>query len=222
MRLAPKIFLVSVLAILLLGAVSAWSIVAVSRLAEVNRDIATRAVPAIEIASGLPEAFRRLVRLEAKHLVLRDRAYADLWNERATRAASELDRLGTLLGTPEELKWHKSAVDAFAAYREYVGQERALMGRGEVERAQQLSERAAREAAERGGGAGGKVRAGQGRAAAPTGGAPAPRSRRAGGDERGQARGGVERRARARAGRRGRARRAPLDNGDRVLHRAAA
>ena len=103
MRLAPKIFLVSVLAILLLGGVSAWSIVAVSRLVEVNRDIATRAVPAIEIASGLPEAFRRLVRLEAKYLVLRDRAYADLWNERATRVASELDRLGTLLVTPEEI-----------------------------------------------------------------------------------------------------------------------
>jgi CHASE3 domain sensor protein len=139
MRLAPKIFLVSVLAILLLGGVSAWSIVAVSRLAEVNRDIATRAVPAIEIASGLPEAFRRLVRLEAKYLVLRDRAYADLWNERATRVASELDRLGTLLVTPEELKWHQSAAAAFVTYREYVGQERVLMGRGEVERAQQLS-----------------------------------------------------------------------------------
>jgi signal transduction histidine kinase len=148
MRLAPKIFLVSVLAILLLGGVSAWSIVAVSRLVEVNRDIATRAVPAIEIASGLPEAFRRLVRLEAKYLVLRDRAYADLWNERATRVASELDRLGTLLVTPEELTWHQSAASAFAAYREHVSHERVLVGRGEIERAQQLSERAAREAAE--------------------------------------------------------------------------
>src|SRR4030095_590910 len=128
MRIASKIFLVSTLVILLLGGVAAWSIVAVSRLAEVNRDIATRAVPAIEITTGRPEGLRRLVRLEAKHLVLRDRAYADLWNERATRLASDLDRLGTLLVTPEELKWHKSAVDAFAAYREYVGQERALMG----------------------------------------------------------------------------------------------
>jgi two-component system, NtrC family, sensor histidine kinase GlrK len=149
MRLAPKIFLVSAFAILLLGGVAAWSIVAVSRLAEVNRDIAMRAVPAIETASGLPESFRRLVRLEAKYLVLRDRAYADLWNERATRAASELDRLGTLLATPEELKWHERAASAFAAYRAHVDQERILMARGEMERAQQLSERAAREAAER-------------------------------------------------------------------------
>lgn len=148
MRLASKIFLVSALVILLLGGVAAWSIVAVSRLAEVNRDIATRAVPAIEIASGLPDGFRRLVRLEAKHIVLRDRAYAELWNERATRVASELDRLGTLLLSPEELKWHRSAVDAFSAYRGHVAQERAFMARGEIERAQQLSERAAREAAE--------------------------------------------------------------------------
>jgi signal transduction histidine kinase len=148
MRLAPKMFLVSTFAILLLGGVAVWSIVAVSRLAEVNRDIATRAVPAIETASGLPESFRRLVRLEAKHLVLRDRAYADLWNERATRAASELDRLGTLLATAEEKKWHGEAVAAFAAYRGHVEQERALMARGEMARAQQISERAAREAAE--------------------------------------------------------------------------
>ena len=148
MRLASKIFLVSALVILLLGGVAAWSIVAVSRLAEVNRDIATRAVPAIETSSGLPEGFRRLVRLEAKYLVLRDRAYADLWNERATRVASELDRLGTLLVTPEELRWHTAAVDAFARYRGHVAQERAFMVRGENERAQQLSEGAAREAAE--------------------------------------------------------------------------
>ena len=148
MRLASKIFLVSACAILLLGGVAAWSIVAVSRLAEVNRDIAMRAVPAIETASGLPESFRRLVRLEAKHLVLRDRAYADLWNERATRAASELDRLGTLLVTPDEIMWHRRTVAAFAAYRGHVEQARAHLARGEVERAQQISERPAREAAE--------------------------------------------------------------------------
>jgi signal transduction histidine kinase len=148
MRLASKIFLVSACAILLLGGVAAWSIVAVSRLAEVNRDIAMRAVPAIETASGLPESFRRLVRLEAKHLILRDRAYADLWNERATRAASELDRLGTLLVTPDEIMWHQRTVAAYAAYRGHVEQARAHLARGEVERAQQISERPAREAAE--------------------------------------------------------------------------
>jgi len=148
MRLASKIFLVSACAILLLGGVAAWSIVAVSRLAEVNRDIAMRAVPAIETASGLPESFRRLVRLEAKHLVLRDRAYADLWNERATRAASELDRLGTLLVTPDEIMWHRRTVAAFADYRGHVEQARVHLARGEVERAQQISERPAREAAE--------------------------------------------------------------------------
>lgn len=148
MRIASKIFLTSTLVILLLGGVAAWSIVAVSRLAEVNRDIAMRAVPAIEIANGLPEGIRRLVRLEAKYLVLRDRAYADLWNERATRVVSDLDRLGTLLASPEELKWHGAAVDALSAYRGHVAQERAFVARGELDRAQQLSERGAREAAE--------------------------------------------------------------------------
>ena len=73
MRFAPKIFLVSALVILVLGGVAGWSLRAVNELVEVNRGIATRSVPAIETTSGLPESFRRLVRLEAKYLVLRDR-----------------------------------------------------------------------------------------------------------------------------------------------------
>ncbi len=148
MRLAPKIFLVSALVILVLGGVAGWSLRAVNELVEVNRDIATRSVPAIEITSGLPESFRRLVRLEAKYLVLRDRAYADLWNERAMRVSSELDRLGTLLATGDEIRWHADAVAAFARYRALVDQERVHLTRGETARAQQISGRDAREAAD--------------------------------------------------------------------------
>jgi signal transduction histidine kinase len=148
MRLAPKVFLVSALVILVLGGVAGWSLHALNELVEVNRDIATRAVPAIETTSGLPESFRRLVRLEAKYLVLRDRAYADLWNERATRVSSELDRLGTLLASADEIRWHADAVAAFARYRALVDQERALLTRGETARAEQISGRDAREAAD--------------------------------------------------------------------------
>ena len=129
MRLAPKVFLASALVILMLGGVAGWSLQAVNELVEVNRGIATRSVPAIEAASGLPESFRRLVRLEAKYFVLRDRAYADLWNERATRISSELDRLGTLLVTGDEVRWHADAVAAFARYRDLVDQERLLLAR---------------------------------------------------------------------------------------------
>lgn len=149
MRLAPKVFLVSALGILVLGGVAGWSLHAVNELVEVNRGIATRSVPAIEATSGLPESFRRLVRLEAKYLVLRDRAYADLWKERATRIGSELDRLGTLLATDDEIHWHADAVTAFARYRALVDQERVLLTRGETARAEQISSREAREAAER-------------------------------------------------------------------------
>ena len=148
MRLAPEVFLVSALVILVLGGVAGWSLHALNELVEVNRDIATRAVPAIETTSGLPESFRRLVRLEAKYLVLRDRAYADLWNERATRVSSELDRLGTLLASADEIRWHADAVAAFARYRALVDQERALLTRGETARAEQISGRDAREAAD--------------------------------------------------------------------------
>ena len=148
MRLAPKVFLVSALVILVLGGVAGWSLHAVNELVEVNRGIATRSVPAIEATSGLPESFRRLVRLEAKYFVLRDRAYADLWNERATRISSELDRLGTLLVTDEEKHWHADAVAAFTRYRTLVEQERVLLTRGETARAERISSRDAREAAD--------------------------------------------------------------------------
>jgi len=148
MRLAPKVFLVSALVILVLGGVAGWSLRAVNELVEVNRGIATRSVPAIETTSGLPESFRRLVRLEAKYLVLRDRAYADLWNERAMRISSELDRLGTLLATDDEIRWHADAVAAFARYRGFVDQERVHLTRGETARAEQISGREAREAAD--------------------------------------------------------------------------
>lgn len=148
MRLAPKVFLVSALVILVLGGVAGWSLHAVNELVEVNRGIATRSVPAIEATSGLPESFRRLVRLEAKYFVLRDRAYADLWNERATRISSELDRLGTLLVTDEEKHWHADAVAAFTRYRALVEQERVLLTRGETARAERISSRDAREAAD--------------------------------------------------------------------------
>ena len=148
MRLAPKVFLVSALVILVLGGVAGWSLHAVNELVEVNRGIATRSVPVIESTSGLPESFRRLVRLEAKYFVLRDRAYADLWNERATRIGSELDRLGTLLVTDEERHWHADAVAAFTRYRALVEQERLLLTRGETARAERISSRDAREAAD--------------------------------------------------------------------------
>ncbi len=148
MRLAPKVFLVSALVILVLGGVAGWSLRAVNELVDVNRGIATRSVPAIEITSGLPESFRRLVRLEAKYLVLRDRAYADLWNERAMRVSSELDRLGTLLATGDEIRWHADAVAAFARYRALVDQERVHLTRGETARAEQISRWDAREAAD--------------------------------------------------------------------------
>ena len=148
MRLAPKVVLVSALVILVLGGVAGWSLHAVNELVEVNRGIATRSVPAIEATSGLPESFRRLVRLEAKYFVLRDRAYADLWNERATRISSELDRLGTLLVTDEEKHWHADAVAAFTRDRTLVEQERVLLTRGETARAERISSRDAREAAD--------------------------------------------------------------------------
>jgi len=95
MKLAPKIFLASALVIVVLVGVGVFSLRAVARLAAVNRDITTRALPALGHASSAHDAVLALVRLETRYLVLGDRRYAALWDERAARVRDELASLST-------------------------------------------------------------------------------------------------------------------------------
>jgi signal transduction histidine kinase len=149
MRLASKIFLASSLVIAVLVAVGAWSLKAVGDLVAVNREIGARAVPSVRIASAARDAVLALEGLEARFLVLGDRQYATLWNEKATRAREELDRLGALLRTSPERSLLRDAVFAFDRYREVVAEEHELMLRGRRERALKLAEGDGRVQAER-------------------------------------------------------------------------
>lgn len=126
MRLALKIFLVSALvSVVLLGAVG-WSLLAVKQLVTVNQQIATRSVPALQLEGALRESFARLVRLEVRTLVLRDRHYAAAWDQRATQTADDLQRLPAYLETREERAAHGLTLAAFAEYRQHVETERRL------------------------------------------------------------------------------------------------
>ena len=82
MRLGPKIFLVSALAIVALSTSIGWSLLTVKRLVSVNREIATRSVPALRLQGELRETLHALVRLETRVLVLGDREYARAWSDR--------------------------------------------------------------------------------------------------------------------------------------------
>lgn len=149
MRLASKIFLASSLGIAVLFAVGAWSLKAVADLVAVNREIGARAVPAVRIAAAARDAILGLERLEARFLVLGDRQFATLWNEKASRARGELEQLGALLRTPAERSLLRDATFAFDRYREVVAEEHELMLRGRRERALKLAEGEGRAQAER-------------------------------------------------------------------------
>jgi signal transduction histidine kinase len=148
MRLAFKIFAATTLVVLVLVGVAAWSLLAVDHLVRAHREITERSLPALQIEVALQEAVPRLLRLEARYLVLRDRAYGELLKERTARTVADLERLDKLLASPAEEKSYREAVAALATYQEHVDKERALLTKGEAARALRLSEGPARAAAE--------------------------------------------------------------------------
>src|SRR5690242_118840 len=94
MRLGSKIFLSSVLVIVVLAGVGVLSLRAVGRLVSVNQEIASRAVPALRLTASAREAIPPLARLEARAVVLGDPRYATAWRERAAQVTEDLERLG--------------------------------------------------------------------------------------------------------------------------------
>jgi signal transduction histidine kinase len=149
MRLASKIFLASSLVILVLVGVAAWSLAAVNRLVSVNQAITTQTLPALRLQGALREALLSLLRLEARYVVLREPTYHALWEERAGRIRRDLELLGEFVTTSDERGRLREAILAYAQYRAAVASERALILRGHVQRAVEVSETEARTASER-------------------------------------------------------------------------
>ena len=146
MRLGWKIFGASALVITVLVGVAGWSLAAMGQLVIANRDIATRAVPAVQVENGLRESLDRLERLEARYLVRRDPAYAADWVDRAAAVAADLERLAALVANRHEREALARVTEEFAAYRRHFDAERTLVARGHVARAQQIADGPARAA----------------------------------------------------------------------------
>src|SRR4029077_12042622 len=149
MRLGPKIFLVSALAIVALSGSAGWSLLTVKRLVSVNQDIATRSVPALRLQGALRETLHGLVRLETRALVLADRDYARAWTERAARMTDDLREVAGYLETPDERAAHAAVRAAFDEYRAYVEEERRLVREARASAALRLAEGPARDATQR-------------------------------------------------------------------------
>ena len=147
-RLSSKIFLASALVIVVLGTVSALSLGAVGRLVSVNREITTRAIPAMSLTGSARDAITPLLRLEARALVLGDARYATAWTEMAARIAEDLERLAEYPLSGPEARHHLEARAAFEEYRRTVAQEQALLRRGDRASALRLTDTLARKHAE--------------------------------------------------------------------------
>src|SRR5438445_8120457 len=147
-RLSSKMFLASALVILVFAGVSALSLGAVGRLVSVNREITVSTIPALTVTASAREAMPRLVALETRALVLRDRRYATAWTELATQVTDDLQRLAEYpLSQPEGLH-HREASATFAEYRGIFEKEQMLLRRGDRAGALRLSDTTARELAE--------------------------------------------------------------------------
>src|SRR5215831_566597 len=122
MRLSYKIFVTTALLILALAGVGTWSLLAISRLVDVNRAIATQSVPALRMATSLREQLSGLTRTEDNGGPAASEPARKAWNDRASRMATDLGLLPTFLGTEEERSQHQEALAAFTTYRRLVTQ----------------------------------------------------------------------------------------------------
>ena len=148
MRLAAKPFLVSVLVIVVLAAVGFLSFHAVGKLVSVNREIATRTIPAVRLAASIRESIPPLVQLEVRAVVLGDQRYATAWTERAARVTEDLARLAGHAQSEPEVVHLDAARAAFEGYRRIVAEEQALVWHGDRARALLLTDTEARALAE--------------------------------------------------------------------------
>jgi signal transduction histidine kinase len=121
MRLSYKVFMTSALVILALVAVATWSLLAISRLVDVNRGIATQSLPALRMGTLLREQLGGLTRTEKDARPTARELAQKTWNDRAARMANDFDLLRSFLGTEEERSQHQEAIVAFAVYRRLAG-----------------------------------------------------------------------------------------------------
>ena len=119
MRLAPKIFVVTLLALAVLLGATLWSLHAIDRLVCLNRSLVTRMAPALEAERLAQDGLESLARLELRSAVFRDSSYRALAETRAVGVAEDLNRLGALVSTAEERRRHWKTTVAFDAYRRH-------------------------------------------------------------------------------------------------------
>lgn len=142
LRLRSKIFLAYVAVIAILAGVSTLSLGAVDRLVSANREITTRAIPALSLTASNREAIPRLLAFETRAIALRDQRYATAWTKLTTEVAEDFERLGAYAVSEVEALRLREASAAFEEYRRTIAEEHALLQRGDRTKAARLTEAA--------------------------------------------------------------------------------
>ena len=117
LRLSHKLFLAFALIVGVVLSLAGWSLLTTGRLTAENRTIIQRAVPAVRLEVTILEGVAALRRLEARHLLLRDPAYVQLFVERAKAIEGDLAVLGDLMSTQEERQTLADATEQLRNYR---------------------------------------------------------------------------------------------------------
>jgi signal transduction histidine kinase len=122
-RLAAKIFLASLIPLLILIGVAGWSLTSLNRLVQTNRHIVSQTLPALRHQGVASDSMASLIRLQGRWKVLHDPSYESLWTSRATTLAQSLDALAGWVRSPTERRALSKAHRAFDRYGGLVAQE---------------------------------------------------------------------------------------------------
>jgi signal transduction histidine kinase len=133
-----------------------WSLLTTRRLTAENRAITDRLLPAVRLEVQILEGVAALRRVEARHAVLRDPAYLQLFGERAQAIESDLAVLKGVVSTVEERQTLAAVTEQLRSYRTVAGRpptEKARVEQGAFrleELVQQLYEQSSAELRRRG------------------------------------------------------------------------
>ena len=116
-RLSHQLFLAFGLIVGVVLSLAGWSLLTTRQLTAENRTIVHRALPAVRLEVTLLEGVASLRRLEARHMLLRDAAYFQLFLERALTVETDLTMLRDLVSSAEERRILADAAEQLRSYR---------------------------------------------------------------------------------------------------------
>ncbi len=150
MRLAAKIFLASLVPLLILIEVATWSLGSLNHLVQTNRRIVSQTLPALRHQASAAEEIASLGRLQSRWMVLRDPSYESLWTTRADSLGESLSAIAGWLQSADERHALLKSRHAFDRYRSLASEHtdegvrlRSLLP-SEFRRARLAGDRAAR------------------------------------------------------------------------------